>query len=1180
MQKSQPNTRIQTFGTLQIQQAGELLPLKGEKARSLLAYLILHPRLAHRRELVADMLWHDAQPERVRQNLSDLLYRIQKEGKIDWLQIEPEILAIQPNEDLWVDVWEYDRLITSATIEDLRKAVELYAGELLPEIYEDWVIAERELRRGQYISALETLSKQYEGEGKLQDALQIARKLILTEPLHEPAHQVYLRLLGRLKRFGEAFTHYDYFCALLRSELDSKPIAETEAIIIALAHEQDLEDAPLMVEETRPFIGRKAERAAALAAVEEMLNGKGSILMVEGEAGIGKSRFVREIVMGARWRGATVFQGQTRETPDASPFLPLIEAFKPLFNSQSGKEIEGLFVREALAALAPLNPAWGKELHPEPDGKRFHNVLRLFGEALAKLTPTMLVVEDLHWADAVLWESLRSFAVGFIGQGGLLIISIRHQDKDQLQAWKRDGNLKSILLKPFNTNEVSQLIGESESIAPADVFAWSGGNPFFIMEWLAKPELKRPSHQNAISLRLQTLSPIAKSALEHASVLGEMFSYQLWADVTRIPTLVLADIGDELTARQWLQPSAQGYSFTHELIRTAVYAGIESARRREMHARAAQAYLTLEPENARARAHHLDQAGLVPDAAKAYRLAGEQDMSRFAFREAQKALERALSLTPDTQGIECVELCLALARVANLTGDRERQESALKEALTYSQNSNPHALQALLLSGRFLAQTGRHAEAGKQLESALALAKKLKDRMRETDAVLTLADLSREQSHWVEAKKHYEKALKLARTHLNKVHEARALKGIGYIFSDQGRPKDAIVWFERAVKIDRASGDDWKIAHTQTGLLSPFMESSAWDRLLATAAEVIPVLEAFGDRPNLAVARHNQALAYRALGESEKARQALEENLQVFESFRSRRAMGTTQAVLGSIAENEGRHQEAITLYRRSLENAEAVKSLDGIANAQWYLGSLLLNLEQPLDAIPLLETALDSWLEQKNEWERKQTGAVLGQALLTVGEKDRAEEFASNGWEAFQSGEPLGENPQRWLWSLYRLLQGLNQTDRAHKVLQGAYDELQRQGKSITNPDMRRGFFERNPQNRAILNAYSQLVDAPRVISVSLARKDVPLGRALRKDEFVLVRWTVNTPEDESIVDKIQRRQHRLKRLLAESAAQGAAPTDDDLAQALEVSRRTILRDMQELAADQTQPATRKRKK
>ena len=490
------------------------------------------------------------------------------------------------------------------------------------------------------------------------------------------------------------------------------------------------------------------------------------------------------------------------------------------------------------------------------------------------------------------------------------------------------------------------------------------------------------------------------------------------------------------------------------------------------------------------------------------------------------------------------------------------------------------ALQALLLSGRFLAQTGRHAEAGKQLESALALAKKLKDRMRETDAVLTLADLSREQSHWVEAKKHYEKALKLARTHLNKVHEARALKGIGYIFSDQGRPKDAIVWFERAVKIDRASGDDWKIAHTQTGLLSPFMESSAWDRLLATAAEVIPVLEAFGDRPNLAVARHNQALAYRALGESEKARQALEENLQVFESFRSRRAMGTTQAVLGSIAENEGRHQEAITLYRRSLENAEAVKSLDGIANAQWYLGSLLLNMEQPLDAIPLLETALDSWLEQKNEWERKQTGAVLGQALLTVGEKDRAEEFASNGWEAFQSGEPLGENPQRWLWSLYRLLQGLNQTDRAHKVLQGAYDELQRQGKSITNPDMRRGFFERNPQNRAILNAYSQLVDAPRVISVSLARKDVPLGRALRKDEFVLVRWTVNTPEDESIVDKIQRRQHRLKRLLAESAAQGAAPTDDDLAQALEVSRRTILRDMRELAADQTQPATRKRKK
>lgn len=1185
MSKMQSITRIYTSGSLRIQRGNDVIPLKGEKSRSLLAYLILHPRIAHRRELISDMLWQDAPPERVRQNLSDLLYRLQKESNIDWLLIETDTLAIQPNENLWADVWEFDHLITNTTIEDLRKAVELYNGELLPEIYEDWVIAERELRRSQYISALETLSRLYETEGKLQDALLIARKLILTEPLHEPAHQTYLRLLGRLKRFGEAFAHYDYFCSLLRSELDSKPIAETESILNALVRERDLEDAPLIIEEIRPFVGRKAERAAALALVEEMLNGNGSILMVEGEEGMGKSRFVREIVTGAQWRGAIVFQGQASETPGASPFQPLIEALTPLFTSPRGKKLEALFASDVLAALSPLNPLWDKDISTELDGKRFHNVLRLFGEALGRMKSIVLVLEDLHWADPALWESLRAFAQTFAQQGGLLILSHRSSEnetingRELIKSWARDGTLKFISLKPFGVEEVEQLIGVTESMDAGEIHAWSGGNPFFITEWLATPGLKRPSHQNSISLRLQALPPIAMSALESASILGESIPYRLWTEVSGLFPVILAGIADELVSDHWIQPSIDGFSFSHDLIRTAVYDGIQASLRRELHERTARAYATLEPDNLRARAYHLDQAGLSTEAAQAYRMAGEQEKSRLAFREAQNAFERALSLMPEEQSIECVETMLALVRVCHITGDREREESALKAALIGARKSDLHFLQALLLVGRFSSQTGQSAEAQKQLKSALALAKRLKDQDQEMEAILTLAESSREQSQWNEAKKYYEKGLRLARAVSNPKHEARALRGIGYVIADQGHPKDSIPWVERAIHVYRTIRDGWQTAHTQTGLMSTLAEISAWDRLLATAEEAIPVLESFGDRPNLAVARHNQALAFNALGEHTKARRSLEQNLQVFESIRSRRAMGVTQAVLGDVAEQEGNHEESISLYRQAIASAEAVQSLDGIANAQWHLGSLYLKLEQPQEAIPLLEAAQVSWIEQENDWERKQTEVVLGLALLTVGEKDRAEQLAQNMWGAFQSNELMGEKSQRWLWSLYRLLLELKLEEQAQEVLQGACTELQRQGKNITNPNLRRGFFERIAENRAILNAYAQLVDAPRVLTVSLARKDVPLGRTLRKDEFVTVKWTVNTPEDEAIADKTEQRQHRLRRLLAESAAQGAAPTDDDLAKALQVSRRTILRDMQELT-DQSPPATRKRKK
>jgi hypothetical protein len=172
-----------------------------------------------------------------------------------------------------------------------------------------------------------------------------------------------------------------------------------------------------------------------------------------------------------------------------------------------------------------------------------------------------------------------------------------------------------------------------------------------------------------------------------------------------------------------------------------------------------------------------------------------------------------------------------------------------------------------------------------------------------------------------------------------------------------------------------------------------------------------------------------------------------------------------------------------------------------------------------------------------------------------------------------------MGEDPQSWLWALHGLLTSLDHLEDATAILRAAYAELQRQAQSISDPELRRGFFERVPLNRRIVMAHDQLAGAPRELSVRLARADVPLGRALRADEFVQVQWTLSAPEDESIADKAARRRHRLKRLLAEAQQQGGAPTDDDLAQALGVSRRTILRDMQSLALDVLGLQTRRRK-
>jgi hypothetical protein len=126
----------------------------------------------------------------------------------------------------------------------------------------------------------------------------------------------------------------------------------------------------------------------------------------------------------------------------------------------------------------------------------------------------------------------------------------------------------------------------------------------------------------------------------------------------------------------------------------------------------------------------------------------------------------------------------------------------------------------------------------------------------------------------------------------------------------------------------------------------------------------------------------------------------------------------------------------------------------------------------------------------------------------------------------------------------------------------------LQRQARAIEDHDVRRRFYAAVADNRAIVEAHDDLTHTARRIPVMLARQDAPLGRALQPGEMVAVQWTILGPEAETIPDKVDARHYRIQRLMAEAAEQGAAPTDHDLAAALGVSRRTILRDLAAMEA------------
>jgi DNA-binding SARP family transcriptional activator len=1183
--------RIRLLGSLRVDDAAGPRDVPGQKLQSLLTYLALHSDAPVSRELLADLLAPDETPTRSRRLLSDSLYRLQKCLGPGWLAVERETVALHQANELWVDVWAFDRLAAREEIAELQQAIKLYGGDLAPELYDDWLLPERELRRNAYLAALELLGARYEQQGDLPQALLIRRRLILAEPLHEEAHLAYMRLLGRLQRHGEAI-HFEYLQRLLRSELDAEPLPAIQALVEALRRERDLARAPVEITERTAFVGRIAERSAALALVEASLAGRGAILALEGEAGIGKSRLLREVAAGARWRGAAVYEGAAPELPDAAPLAPLARALAPLLHSPRIAQLEALLPAETMAALAPLHSPWGEyltltELPPVQARARLFNALHLLGAAIAQLKPLVLILDDVQWADSVLWDGLPVLAQSLVAHGALLVLAYRRPTIEAtagwalLQRWNREGQLKTIMLHPLGVDDVAQLISAVPGADPVAVHSLTGGSPFLIGEWLDEPSPGWPAGRSTVERRLHGLAERERAALEAAAVVGTTVPYPLWAETAGVTPVALGAMSEELTRQHWLQPAPAGYSFLHDLTRSAVYERIASERRHALHRSAARAYRSLAPEHMRAYAFHLDQGGLLSEAAQAYHAAARQDLARFAFREAQEALDRALTLMPRDQTLERTDIALALAQVCENTGDRERQQAALDEALAGARlpGREGQLLPTLIVAGRSATHTARYSAAEQYLLHALTLAQQLGDRVHEVEAMSWLATLASEQSKWSEAHTWALRGLEGARATGNRSFEGRALRLIGIVALITGRPAEAVEWFEQGLAVHQAIGDLASTSTTQTNLGIALSDLGAWDRVIGITTELVPLKDALGDRLGAAHARHNQGLAYYTLGQRALARPILERVLQDAEAMHIRRLTGLARNVLGLIAEDDGEAQKALAWYQQALADAEATPAPLEAAYARHDLGALLLKLNQPAEALPQLEAARAAWVEQQNQLLRVKSEAFLGLAYLAIGERTRAEALAAEGLGVFQQGVPLGEQPQGWLWALYRLLLALDHIDNAHTVLQSAYAELQRQANAISDTELRRSFFEHVPLNRAIVAARDALAASARTSSILLARRDAPLGRTLQPDERITVQWTLDAPEDAAITDKAERRRHRLRRLLQQAEDQGGAPTDDDLAQALGVSRRTILRDMDALAHTQHARATRKRK-
>ena len=436
--------RINLFGRPRFVADGRPYKFRGPaKALNFLAYLLLHRGSHVTRESLAFTLFPDDAEETARANLRRMLYVTQRAlpaiGQTRWIEANDETVQWNDAAPAWLDVAEFERL---AEMQDgAAAAVELHTGELLDGLYDDWLFPFRERYRQTYVSALYGLVLSARRKRDFRLACSYANRLLADDPFRE---DVVRQLLSALYESGDragALSAFDSFRERLRKELNVDPMPETVSLRDRIwrggTAEILIDEKSSLGDDRRPapsgiMVGRDAEMEQLQEYWSRAARGRGRLVFVAGEAGIGKSRLASELALAAEAEGARVLWGVTT-SPENAPFQALADALRSALPLVSSAEVDSVRLA-AIARIVPDIRAHRPDLpelpalEPEADLLRLFDALASLIGALARPRPLLLILEDGHWAGRTSASALEYIARACSNAAALLVCTFRTED--------------------------------------------------------------------------------------------------------------------------------------------------------------------------------------------------------------------------------------------------------------------------------------------------------------------------------------------------------------------------------------------------------------------------------------------------------------------------------------------------------------------------------------------------------------------------------------------------------------------------------------------------------------------------------------------------------------------------------------------------------------------------------
>ena len=1043
------------------------------KSQSLLAFLIFYRDQEHRRDRLVDMFWGDTSPSKARRSLSTALWHIRKcFPDQNTIQGNSQTLQFTFLGEIELDIEKFKKKAKQRTSSDLQDATILYKGDFLDAFYDDWVISERYRLQSLFIETLAKLMSLHERAGDFNNALHIAQELLKFDSLREDAHRLLMRTYCALGQRNAALEQYRSCQKVLKDELDIDPTPETSGLF------QDIQSgnykigkntptvaaasiiritptvrSPLDVASRQVLVGREDE----LSSLDEQWAGQCNLVLVTGEAGIGKTHLLETFAKNLSTQGVRVLWGRCYEFEHLLPYQPIAEALRPSLTKLTTEAMSRLpeWVIGELGRLIPEALA-GRPKHNERSSTSTdQEQMLLFAgvnhylSVLSDSTRVLLVLEDLHWAAESTLELLHYLARHTPTSNAPLLIvgSYRPESLERqhpLRAFQRqlqrDGMALPFQLLPLSDVAVEQFLyemsGRDKAIIPLTrrLNRETEGNPFFLVEiikalfemntitlkegaWqgdfdrISRGELPLPaSIKEVIQARVHRMGETTQDALRTAAILGREFDFDLLVATWTQNEDITLDALDEMLRYQVIDEgtgiSNRDYAFRHHKIQEVIHSMIPRQRRQYIHAQVAIAmekHFSPQDETVSELAHHYLQAqnldrSLAGKAAHYLLQAGNLAAKQFANVDAVTYYNRGLTVVPDTDQAGRYALLSAREHVYYAQGNRDAQQDDL-----------------------------------------VALWELVQDMTTEEQAEVMLrqARLARETSDYDVAMDAAQSVINLAKAN----QQLLASEGFmiwGNALNRQGKFKEAQSRFKQGLNLARTAGASWLEAYCLNGLGLSFHYLGITAKARHNLEEAAQIYRQIEDLRGLSAALNNLGVIANEQGDNIAAKSFYEDALDIHKKMGNPKGEGLVLGNLGVIAAAQGEYIQAKKDHQQALAIARKIKHRLFEGNALLNLGNVYLSLGAYEKASECYDQALDVYRQIGNR-----TGEGWGLAYASLhahhlGDHQLALTFAQ---EALCIAEEIGDRHiQGYAWThLGHALLALERSDDAYEAYQKA---------------------------------------------------------------------------------------------------------------------------------------------